>query len=270
MRPPRSSENVPATTRGFRLENVIIGILIFAALVVALVFLIGEGMIHRNPKAPPTATPVRSELPPSPTEPAALAALEAFFEAPDLATKAALARDPVRSRPMMEDFHHRRGHPFPTLGRVSPGKAASFGGTPMVLFEVEPFSGPRYPVAMVWDGSRFAIDWESLTAYGTMDWSDFLENQPAELQTLRVFLTTARPAEQIPGLPAGHVCYLIEHRDHPQPVVAVAGPELAAVLGPLLENKRTPLTIEASWKPSGPGSAPIVKILRLVSVKWGW
>ncbi|MES2657351.1 MAG: hypothetical protein V4689_01975 [Verrucomicrobiota bacterium] len=267
MRPPRSAEEIPATTQGFRLENAIIGILILAALVVALVFLIGERMIHRNPKAAP-AIPVRTLLPPSPMEPAALAALEAFFEAPDLAARAALVRDSERVRPMMENFHDHRGHPFPTLGRVSPGRAASFYGTPMVLFEVEPFSGPRYPVAVVWDGRRFAVDWESLTAYGTIDWSAFIENKPTALETLRVYIQNATETQKPPGMPDGFTCFRIEYRDDPQPLIAVASEEVAVALKPLVEHQRAPVTLEIAWKPNGPGGIPVPQILRLAAPKW--
>ncbi|MEO5916838.1 MAG: hypothetical protein ABIS50_21600 [Luteolibacter sp.] len=245
----------------------ITGALILTALALALVFMIGEGLIHRKPKANPEI-PAHIDLPPSPMEPAALAALEKFFEAPDLASKAAFVRDGERVRPMMEDYHNQRGHAFPTLGRVSPGRAASFDEVPMVLFEVEPFSGPRYPVAVVWDGHRFAVDWESLTAYGTIDWSEFLEMKPAAPQTLRVYAQDASETQQLPGTPDGFTCFRIEHRDDPQPLVAIASEEVAAMLKPLVENQRAPVTLEIAWKPIGPGGVPVPQILRLVGPKW--
>lgn len=261
-RPPAAIKS-----RVFSLEKAIIGLLILATFAFAVIFMVGESLIHSDPKTPPPE-PARIALPPSPMEPAALAALEAFFEAPDLTAKTMLVRDSARVRPMMQDYHDRRGHSFPTLGRVSPGHAASFDGTPMVLFEVEPFSGPRYPVAVVWDGHRFAVDWESLTAYGTMDWSEFIETQPTAPVTLRVFISTLAAAQEIPGLPPETGQFQIEHRDDPQPLIASASAEVTATLKPLIESVRVPITIEVTWKPIGPGGSPLPLILRLVSPKW--
>jgi hypothetical protein len=250
-----------------RLEAWIVGSLLLFALVIGLGLVIGEGMIHRapadlvEPEAPAVA-------PPDPMEPPALMALEAFFEAPDLASKVLLVRDSRRVRPMMEDFHEKRSHEFPSLARVSPGRVAHFGGTPMVLFEVEPFSGPRYPVAVVWDGNRFAVDWESLTAYGTMDWSEFVETRPESPQTLRVYIKNTLETGKPPGTPLNAICFLVEDRSDPQPLIATADSKVAALLGPLVENQRAPVTLEIAWKPISPGGISFPKILRLVSPKW--
>jgi len=100
----------PAQRRSIGLEKLIIGILLLSALALTLTLLIAEGLIHRKPKAEP-AIPEPVSTPPARMEPAALAALEAFFEAPDLAAKTALVRDGARVRPMMEDFHARRDQP---------------------------------------------------------------------------------------------------------------------------------------------------------------
>ena len=258
----------PGKRRSIGLEKVITGSLLLAAVAVALVLIIGEGLIHREPPKPDTAIPEPAGTPPEPMEPAALAALEAFFEAPDLASKAALVRDGARVRPLMQDFHQLRGHPFPTLGRVSPGKSARFDETPMVLFEVEPFSGLRYFVAVAWDGRRFAVDWESLTAYGTMDWSEFIERQPTAPQILRVFIREAAETYPPPGTTDQIRFFQIEHRDHPQPLIAAANAEVAAILGPLVKNRRTPVTLEIFWKPAAPGTPPVPWIQRMVSEKW--
>ncbi len=265
----RLEENDPSGdgTQRPRLEKWIVGSLLLLALMIGIGLIIGEGMIHRQP-----ATTVEPEAPavapPDPMEPPALAALEAFFEAPDLEAKSLLVRDSGRVRPMMEDYHVKRNHAFPSLGRVSPGHIAHFGGTSMVLFEVEPFSGPRFPVAIVWDGNRFAVDWESLTAYGTMDWSEFVESQPTAPQILRVYLLNAPENQKPPATPDRFTCFGIEHRDDPQPLVAVANPEVAKILMPLVENQRAPVTLEIAWTSTGPGGVMVPTILRLVAPKW--
>jgi|GEM_PF-5101238 len=250
-----------------RMETWITAALILIALVIALVLTIGEGMIHRNRKLP-AAAPLAVTAPPIPMEAPALAALEKYFEAPDTASKVLLVRDPARVRPLMEDYHDKRNHPYQTLGRVSPGHATDLGTTPAVLFEIEPFSGPRYPIAVVWDGQRFAVDWESLTAYGTMDWSEFTERRPTAPQTLRVFISKAADNRKIPGMSAETDQFQIEHRDDPQPIIAMADAEITARLTPLTEGLRTPVTVEMTWKPIGPGGAQVACVIRLFAIGW--
>ena len=246
------------------------GMLLLAAYAVTIVLIVGGSMIHRKPEAKipePIPDPNPYAEPPEPMEPSALAALEAFFEAPDLPAKATLVHDASRVRLMFEDYHGTRGHPFPTLGRVSPGQPATFDGKPMVMFEVEPFSGSRYYVAAVWDGRRFAVDWESLTAYGTMDWIEFLENKPAAPQTMRVFLRESETTDRPPGLQQSATFFLIEHRDHPQPLIVAAG-AVAKTLRPLAENRRVPVTLELMWKTPESGGAAIPWIERFVAEGW--
>jgi hypothetical protein len=240
--------------------------LLLAAFAVTIVLIVGGSMIHRKQEAN-IPKPITYATPPEPMEPAALAALEAFFEAPDLPAKAALVRDAARVRPMIEDFHGARGHAFPTLGRVSTGQPTTFGEKPMVMFEVEPFSGPRYYVAVVWDGLRFAVDWESLTAYGTMDWTEFLETKPAAPQTMRVFLREAAATAKPPGLTEAATFFLVEHRDSPQPLM-VAADDLAEKLQSLAANRRAPVTLEIVWKTAKSGGAAIPWIETIFAEGW--
>ncbi len=250
-----------------RIETWITAALILIALIIALVLTLGESMIHRNRK-PPAAAPPTVIVPPVPMEAPALAALEKYFEAPDTISKSLLVRDTPRVRPLMEDYHDKRNHPYQTLGRVSPGHVTELGTTPAVLFQVEPFSGRRYPVAMIWDGQRFAVDWESLTAYGTMDWSEFTERRPATPQMLRVFISKVADEQKTPGFPAGTAQFKIEHRDDPQPIVVTADRTVAERLTLLTEGLRTPVTVEMTWQPLGPGGAPVACVTRLIAAGW--
>ncbi len=252
-----------------KMEKAIAGLLVVAAGLIAVFFFAGENLILKGKRAkPPEEKAATSPLPPSPMAPAALKVLEGFCEAPDLEAKAIFVRDTGRVRPMMEDYHGKRGHPFPTLSRVSPGKETRLEETPAVLFQVEPFAGPRYPVAVVWDGTRFAVDWESLTAYGTMDWNEWLEKKPAAIQTMRVFAQDAGDAEKIPRAPSGMVQFRIAHRDGSEGVIALAHPKVAALFPPMTGKKDVPLTLELAWQPLGTGPASLPEIVRLVQAGW--
>lgn len=68
--------------------------------------------------------------------------------------------------PLMKDYHEVRGHPWPTMGTRTKGEEIQRNGQRVVVFQIEGFDERRYPVAMVWDGERLRVDWESLTAYG--------------------------------------------------------------------------------------------------------
>jgi hypothetical protein len=260
-------ENKPEARGKSGIEKSVIGLLLLTAYGIALILIVGGGMIHRKDTDDEPA-PVPYEPPPEAMEPAALAALESFYEASDLAAKAALVRDSERVMPMMRDYHETRGHPFPTLGRVSPGKAAEFDGKPMVLFEVEPFSGPKYFVAMVWDGRRFAVDWESMTCYGTMDWSEFVAGQTGTAQTMRVFIREAKETLPPPGLGETAVFFQVEHRDDPQPLVATADEDVAESLRTLAAGRRTPVILELAWTRYAPGQPPILWIRKLLAEGW--
>lgn len=261
------NESQPAVGTKSRIEKSVIGLLLFTAYGIALVLIVGGGMIHRK-DADDVPVPIVYETPPVAMEPAALVALEAFYEAPGLAAKAALVYDGERVLPMMRDYHETRGHPLPTLGRVSPGQAAEFDGKPMVLFEVEPFSGPKYFVAMVWDGRRFAVDWESMTCYGTMDWMEFTDAQPSASQTMRVFVREAREMLPPPGVGEMVAFFQVEHRDDPQPLVATAADDLVETLRALTTGRRTPVILEMAWERPASGQPPILSIRKLVAEGW--
>lgn len=202
-----------------------------------------------EPSAGPPATVVGA-----PTGPEAIAMAEAawngFVEAEDLVQREALVLNPEQVAPMMEDYHQVRGHPWPTMGTRSPGREIQRNGLPVIVFEVEDFGGRIYPVAIGWDGRRHAVDWESLTAYGTMDWAELLEHRPQESQTLRLYL--GRLPEKLqppPSVAAGHTFIRMEHRDSPTTASLAVPHELAHEILPMIEGRRVPCTIEMAWKP---------------------
>lgn len=261
------NQSQPEAGTKSRIEKSVIGLLLFTGYGIALVLIVGGGMIHRK-DADDVPVPIVYETPPAAMEPAALVALEAFYEAPDLAAKAALVYDSERVLPMMRDYHDTRGHALPTLGRVSPGQAAEFDGKPMLLFEVEPFSGPKYFLAMVWDGRRFAVDWESMTCYGTMDWTEFTDAQSDLPQTMRVYIRKAKETLPPPGVEETEAFFQVEHRDDPQPLVATAADDLVETLRALTTGRRTPVILEMAWERPSAGQPPILSIRKMVAEGW--
>ena len=239
---------------------------IASVLVVGLAVLLGLGVIQPKDKIIPPPPPVPGP-PPASAEKSAREALEKFFEGADLEEKLPAVRDPERVRPMMEDYHRKRGHSFPTMGRVSPGKPVTMGSRQFVFFEVEPFSGPRYPVAVEWDGYRFAVDWESLTTYGTMDWSKFAAEKPQNSQTMRVYLAALPEAMRPLDAATGWQAFRVEHRDSDMVLMAVAGSGLAEDLAKRVKGKRVPATVEMAWNPDAVTGGAF-EIQRLVTEGW--
>lgn len=173
-----------------------------------------------------------------------------------------------RVRHMMEDYYLRRGNPFPTMSRVSNGQAVNTDGNQLMFFMVEPFDGPKFPVAVIWEGDRFAVDWESLSAYGTIDWSEFIEEMPSRTETLRIYVQSAGDLDAVPGVPEGYTLYRISHRDNPQPLTAMADAKISGILSPLVENHRVPLTLALEWRELGSGQGHIPVIVDFVAKGW--
>ncbi|MGB1129441.1 MAG: hypothetical protein ACPG4K_05280 [Haloferula sp.] len=207
-------------------------------------------------KSEPTPRPSRIETwqqPPTGTDALtqAMDAWRAFLEAPDLERKIGHVRDPERVGPMMRDYYDLRSKPYPTMGLSSPGKELVQGSQPMVVFQIEGYDGLTYPVAMAWTGQRFAVDWESLTAYGTMDWNLLLETKPSYPHVMRVYLGGLAPELKPPEALVGPRQFVrMEHRDSPDGAILALKPEIAHEVLRMVEGKRVPATIELIWNPS--------------------
>jgi hypothetical protein len=269
--PKQTDQREVPIPRPFSVFDGSIGLLLAGLLLVtALLAVLGLGLIPLN-SPPPAADPVSrssAEPAPYPTEDEAVAALDRFFESLDVVTMAANVHDGPRVKPMMEDYYLRRSHPFPTMSRASKGQAMNVGGNQIMFFMVEPFSGPKYPVAVIWEGDKFAVDWESLAAYGTIDWGRFIEEMPGTTETLRVYVQGAGNLDEFPDIPEGHAVFRISHRDDPQPLTAIADAQITGILSPLVENRRVPLTLDLEWRRVGSGQVKLPVIIRVVAKGW--
>lgn len=190
---------------------------------------------------------------PRPDDPAecrrlALEVWTRFVEAPDLGGKVREVRNAKRVGPLMRDYHERRGHPFPTMAKISRGEIAASAAREAMLFVVEPFSGPDYAVALEWNDGRYRIDWESLVAYGTADWYEFTERKSGTTERMRVFLSPLKDRWDHPALPPGGKSYLMEHRDYPDPVVVVSIDPESERVGESVVQPRTPARVQVRWE----------------------
>ncbi|MBK1826726.1 hypothetical protein [Haloferula rosea] len=230
--------------------------------------LIAGWLLIRRPEPPPAAVERQSWQEAPADEQALTQAMEAwraFVEAPDLETRIEHVRDPERVGPMMRDYYDSRAHSLPTMGRALPGRAVRQGAQNMILIEVEDYQGRRYAVAMVWTGRRYAVDWESLSAYGTMDWPRLVEEKPAEPQVLRVYLAalpeSLTPPESIVG-PRRFV--RMEHRDFSESLPLALRPELTREVTQLVEGRRVPVTVEVRWN----ADLGQFELQRLLGLSW--
>ncbi|BCX47847.1 hypothetical protein HAHE_17550 [Haloferula helveola] len=170
-----------------------------------------------------------------------------YVEATDMEDKAREVKDPDRVLPLMQDYYERRSHPFLSMADVSAGEIAASAVREALIFVVEPFSGPEYAVALEWIDGRYRIDWESLVAYGTADWYELTEGKTGDIERMRVFLSPLKERWQNPAMAPGAVGYLMEHRDYPDPVVAVSLAPESERVDPRVTGPRTPLRVAVRW-----------------------
>ena len=113
--------------------------------------------------------------------------IRGFFEASTIDLKLVFARDPMRVRPLMENFY--RSHPlapprWKNLGWLMSvdEKGYRFGYAQAVFEDAEPISVVFEETAE----GNYRVDWESSVSYGELDWKEFLKVRPVEPTLLRV------------------------------------------------------------------------------------
>lgn len=234
---------------GTSLAGILVGL---AAMLIFWVVFVGLMLIQdRTPPAADAAN-AGERVEPAPTGTEAIHLADAgwrrFVEAADFDARTAAVLDASRVAPMMHDHHIVRGRPWPSMNRRSAAREIRRGSRHVVVFEVEDFGGVRYPVAMEWSGSEFLVDWESLSAYGTIDWSTLIETRPTEPQTLRIYLAMLPGELQPPAsVAAGRTFVRMEHRDSPEGAALAIGPDLAPSVLPMIEGRRVPVTAKIAW-----------------------
>lgn len=209
-------------------------------------------------KAPPQAVSVPASAVVVPDLASAREVLTGYFEAPDDEGRIRCLHDSRRVRALWLDYHRRRNKPVPLLVRLDPGRLAKLGDKTVALYQMELDPGGRRPAALIWDGGRFGIDWESSVVYGTMDWIEWVETKPSTLQLLRVYLSKS----QVDGLSdaergSGWSEVVAEHPDGLQPLPVRIPPAVLFAVD-FRGRQRVPATAEFRF---ANGRAELVKLL---------
>jgi len=129
------------------------------------------------------------------------AALEKFFNTPDVEGKAALVRDPQRVKPLMIGYYARE--PMPRWKWRGVGKMVRVDepgyrfGFVQALFED---STPASLIVEETADGRYLVDWEGLVRYGEVSWGDFLRLKPVEPKLLRVIASKAEDSPSVAAL----------------------------------------------------------------------
>lgn len=228
------------------IQRLIGGLLMAGAATLGMVWLIGMLRLRETPSIPEGGKRLDSI---QPTVELAEKMLANYFAADDDAGKIQCLHDSRRVGELWRNYHHQRGKHFPLLDQVIGGTLVEQDGRILACFEVVLSPGGRQPVALIWEGDCFRLDWESLVAYGTMDWIEWLETKPAGPQLLRVYLSRV-PSGPMSEQGGSGQSVVVEHRDSLGPEVAVIAPNVPFTLE-FSGRQRVPATAEFEFRQEG-------------------
>ena len=195
-----------------------------------------------------------------------------FFESGSVAKKLAFVRDPLRVRPLMNDYYHRRPMTqtkWQSLGWTLPVDEPGFRlGYVQAMFEGGP---PASLIVEELENGSFVVDWESYVRYGELSWQDFLMIRPVQPKLFRII---ASKSDNGPVSMAGVGREMIEIKHPDEEGVVYASldkndPNLAPMVQQLQQGKwkDVPLTLRLCY----PGTASDGKAVRIAGVEGkGW
>lgn len=199
-----------------------------------------------------------------PSEEAARQALMSCFSAADDVARMKFIHDRRRVEPLWLDYHHRRHHPLPILEEIRSCALVEDRGRTLALCEVVLSPGGVKPLAMIWEGDRFLLDWESLVAYGTVDWVEWVEAKPSGRVTQRVYLSRA-PSGPLSETPSGQQLVSVDHRDALSPLPARVDPDAGLEID-FDGRQRVPVTAEFEFRADPDGSH--LHLVRMLHEGW--
>ncbi|OYV07443.1 MAG: hypothetical protein CFE26_00915 [Verrucomicrobiales bacterium VVV1] len=217
------------------------------------------GSLKVPPRSPPEVVVPPVEV--QPTLEAAREVIRRYFESMDDEGRISCLHEKDRVGPLWRDFYHRRAKPFSMLDSIQTGKMVTHEGKTLALFVIEQSPGGSQPIALFWEGDRFAIDWESHVAYGTMDWIEWVESKPSSVQVLRVYLSETRIGDD----GSGERRVAVEHHDSLGPEVAVI-PKSVDFPIDFSGRQRVPVTAEFQFQ--GPTENRNLVMVRLIHEGW--
>jgi hypothetical protein len=233
-------------------------LLVVSAASLGVAWTVGRLKMGRGTVAPTSALPGEISLP---TCDSARDSLSGYFAAVSDEDKIHGLYDQGRVGGLWRHYYHERGKPFPQLEEILSVTLAEQRGRTVALCEVWLAPGGRQPVAMIWEGDHFLLDWESQVAYGSMDWIEWLETRPSAPQLMRVYLSRAPSGPLTAEGPA----VVVEHRDSLGPELARITPGLTIELD-FSERQRVPVTGEFAFRKEG--GVDRLYLIRLIHEGW--
>lgn len=228
----------------------------FGGILILSVWLYGTLQL-KSVSDPKLAAPVTVQ----PTLEAAREVVRRYFESPDDEGRIGCLHQMDRVAPQWRDFYHQRAKPLPILGSIPTGEMVTHEERVMAFFTLELSPGGRQSMALIWEGDRFTIDWESHVAYGTMDWIEWVESKPSEPQIQRVYLSELGISKER----SGERQVAVEHRDSLHPELAEIPPtvEFSIDFG---GRQRVPVTAEFQFQERSGNQ--ILILSRLIHEGW--
>lgn len=198
-------------------------------------------------------------------------AVRGFFEADTAAAKLAFVRDPVRVRPLMNDYYGRQPMTkvkWQSLGWTLPVDEPGYRlGYAQALLED---TSPANIIVEEMENGSFLVDWESFVRYGELSWQDFLKMKPSQPKLFRVIASKAESS----GYASSSDQEMIElkHPAEEGKIIATldkTDPSLAPAVQQLQSGKwkDVPLTLRLCY-PGATGDGTAVRVAGVEGKGW--
>jgi hypothetical protein len=249
-------------TSRWGLQRWVSALLLAVSFIGALAWMTGMICVRRDQVGRESILPAMAEIQPS-VDMARQAVMD-YFSAADDTKRMQFIHDRNRVEPIWMDYHRRRHHPLPILEEIRSAALVEERGRTLALCEVAFSPGGVKPLAMIWEGRGFLLDWESLVAYGTVDWVEWVEARPPGRETLRVYLSSAPPGP-LSETPSRDRIVIVDHRDALSPLPARVDPDAGMQID-FDGRQRVPVTAEFQFRSDPDGMQ--LHLVRILHEGW--